>query len=858
VACFHHTDARALLGLARSERALLGLDPKGASTPFPEPGVGPHYPPSRTFRITHATVALSLEPEARTYRAKVTLAIEPHLSWDGHARLDLAPEVPVHAVTDRQGRPLTWRRTARGIEVEAGRSRTIVLEVGGHTPAAGLYFTGPDAAHPKRDVMAWTQCQDEDAHFFLPCLDHPRIKHPWTVHLDAPEGFTLLSNGARGDEKVRKGRVHATFEQVEPMPAYLFTAVAARLSVFEDKAGKVPLRYLVPVGEEEAVERAFGRTPDMMEAFAAFTGVPYPWPRYDQVVVHEFVFGGMENTACTTMTDLLLVDPKVGPHWDPEPLVAHELAHQWFGDLVTCQDWSQAWLNESWATFMEEVWIRHARGATEADWYAFEHARAYLEEDHGRYRRPIASYLFKEPIDVFDRHLYEKGGVVLRTLRHELGDEAFRAGVARYLEQHGGGSVHGRDFQRALEEATGASLERFFAQWIHGAGHPVLDVHLGEEHGLLTVTVRQTQEGEQTEQAFHFPLVLELVLEKGTTRRVVLPVRERERTWAIPVDGRVERVRVDPDFSVLAEIALDGPAPWIPDLALDPSPVLAVRALQALAKKGTVAAVGAIREALATHPWWGVRAEAAQLLGKRKGEVERDALLARLDAEQEPRALAAVIRALGPFQEPVVAAALSRALEAGPPTWHVHGELLEALGRTRQPGVIATILPHLDVPSWGDLVAQRAAIGLALTEDASVLDTLLAASRAPRGDRALAGIARALGILGDKAGDDDIRRRCRERLEELARHGGFRTQLAALGALGELGDPAASGTLSDLHASAPDGRVRRTAWEALVRVRQGRTGEEALKGVRERLDALADENRKLRDRLDRLDRLDRA
>src|SRR6185295_14636097 len=130
------------------------------------------------------------------------------------------------------------------------------------------------------------------------------------------------------------------------------------------------------------------------------TGVSYPWPRYDQVVVHEFVFGGMENVACTTMTDQLLVDEKAELEFEGDGLVSHELAHQWFGDLVTCQDWSQGWLNEGWATYSQHVWKEHDLGPAEAQYALYEQFSDYQTEDGSRYRRPIVSYLYRHPIDL--------------------------------------------------------------------------------------------------------------------------------------------------------------------------------------------------------------------------------------------------------------------------------------------------------------------------------------------------------------------------------------------------------------------------------------------------------------------------
>lgn len=841
MAGMHHTaDAR-----------LLGLDTGGAPMPFAEPGVTPHYGPSWTFRVAHAHVVLHLQPAQRTYFGHTTFRITPLPTFSGTVRLDL-DGVPVDRVVDDEQAALPFTLTDGALVITVGEARTFTVHYGGHTPRAGLYFTGPTPAHPTRDAMAWTQCQDEDAHFFMPCLDHPRIKHPWTVELYGPEGTTLLSNGALVEHEGKGDGVHAVFDQADPMPAYLFTAVCGPLHITEDAWRDVAVRYLVPRGEEEPVQRAMGRTPEMMEVFSDFTGVDYPWPRYDTVVVHEFVFGGMENTACTTMTDVLLVDERTLPHWDPEGLVCHELAHQWFGNLVTCQDWSQAWLNESWATFMETVWYAHRHGEAETTWYAFGQARSYLEEDSGRYRRPIASYLFREPIDVFDRHIYEKGAVVMRTLRHELGDEAFRAGMTHYLTQFAHRTVHGRDFQRCMEEATGANLDRFVHQWILGAGHPRLEVELGQADGLLTVGIQQTQTGDETAEVFHLGLRLEIVPEDGEPVVVTLPVKERQRAWAVPFEGAIRTVRVDPGFRVLAEVVLSGSLGWLGELAFDACPVLATRALRALCKRNTPDAIAIVRRALGSHPMWAVRGEAASLLGSRGGTDSRDALLAALDSEQEPRARASVARALGAFREAGVADALMVAIEANPPTWHLLGDLLEALGKTRDPRALSTITPFLHVGCPGEIVRQRAATAIAHTRDEAAVDALLAWSATGLDDRAQSGCARALGILGDQV--DAARTACRERLEALLDEGGFRTQLAALGALGQVRDPASIPRLTQVHTSAPDGRVRRMAWEALVKVRAGRTTEAGLATLRDQLDSLMAANHALRARVDKLER----
>lgn len=842
--------------LSRSELRLLGLDAPSARLPFEEPGVAPNYAPSRAGRITRAALRVSLDPVGRRWEGRITVTFEALARYTGTLRLD-AEDLEIERVEGPDGEALPWRLEERALAVQAGALRTVTVAFRGRDPRAGLYFVGPDAAHPDRSLQAWTQCQDEDAHLVFPCHDHPRAKHPWTVEIEGPEGWVLLGNGRRVRHETRDGRQIAVWEQADPMPAYLLTVVAAPLDVHDGgvagEAG-VPVRYLVPPGTPaDRVTRAMGRTPEMIAAFEAWSGVAYPWPRYDQVVVHDFVFGGMENTAATTMTELLLVDARVGPHWDAEGLVAHELAHQWFGDFVTCQDWSQAWLNESFATFLETVWEEHAHGPERAAWLAFEQLRAYLTEDGGRYRRAIESYGFVEPIDVFDRHLYEKGAVVLRTLRAELGSDAFRAGVRLYLTRHAHDTVHARHLQRALEDATGVTLDGFFTRWVRTPGHPELTVEVRIEADTVTVEVSQTQGGEGVPEVWPLKLPVEVVDEDGA-RRVVLDVRTRSATHHVATRGRAQAVAVDPTFDALAVVTLQGDVAWLAACAQDPRPVLAARAIAALADKSGRAARDAIVGALRAHPHPGVRADAvAAWGGLGAGDDGLDVLCAVLtDASQDPRVRVAAARAIGARRTDAAAAALRGVLDGdvGALTWHLVGEVLTALGATRAPGVVEALVPWLDAPSWGDTIARGALAGLAATHEASALDPLVAFIEGARDDRAVAGAAVALGRLAEVV--PSVRRPAREALERLARTGGFRTQVAAVDALGTAADPDALPVLRTLHAQAPDGRVRRGAWESIARLQRGRDVPTAVVRALSRIDAVEAAQKSLASRVDAL------
>ncbi len=832
--------------------SLLHLLAADAPMPFAEPGIDPHYAPDRAVRIEHIDLFLSLFPEERRFVGRATLTVRPLACYGGSFAFDL-DEVRVTSVTDGSGAPLEHVYGDGQLRILAATApEQVKVAWEGANPARGLFFTGPVAHAPHRQPSAWTQCQDEDGHFVFPCHDHPGAKHSWALEVEGPAGYTLLSNGAEAERGSRAdGRVWARFAMPEPMPAYLVTLVAAMLSCVEDEAvdGR-PVRYYVPVGEEENTVRSFGRTPAMIRFLQDRLGVAYPWPRYDQVVVHEFIFGGMENVACTTMADILLVDEKAELEWSPDSLVVHELAHQWFGDLVTCQDWSQGWLNESWATYVEAMWWEHVHDEAEATWYRHQTALGYHAEASGRYRRPIVSYDFREPIDVFDRHLYNKGSCVLWTLRGELGTEPFFGAVKAYLEANAHGTVHTRDFQRALEQHTGRNLDGFFHQWIHGAGHPVVEVKLGKGEGLATVTVKQKQEGDDVAPAFRFQLHLEVVHTDGRITPFVLPIAERERTWALPVSD-VKTVRVDPGYRVLAEITLKGPESWLLPLLADPCPVLASRAAEALVDDGGITAIDAVRRAAGEHPFGPVRGGMVKLLAKRNTAADRDLAIAVLADDPEPRARRMAAEALGASQDEEAATALLAALGTDLPTWQLQGAVLVSLGQTRDPRAVQALKAHLATASWVDIIRQRALAGLGHTRDLDVLPTLLEASSSGT-PRAQSAAAAAMASLVEH--HPDARAQVRERLEAMLSTGGFRVRNAAISALGSLQDPASLGALGRVHRSDPDGRTRRMAYEAMVKVRKGRDAGAAMGALQRRLDALADENATLRERVDKLER----
>ena len=442
------------------------------------------------------------------------------------------------------------------------------------TPRRGLYFLEPDEHVPDRPRQVWTQCQEEDARHFVPCHDKPHVK--MTTEIVGPRAERLvraLERRARHQDDAEDGGLAVPLEDGRAAPE--LPAHARRRRVRRARATtrgamgsrEVPLTYLVPKGREEDGRRTFARTPQMIEHFGDITGVPYPWNKYAQVVVSDFIFGGMENTTATTMYEHILLDERAAIDVTTDDLIAHELAHQWFGDYVTCRDWYEGWLNEGFATFFEHVWREKHLGRDEYDYGLKGDLDGYLGEAHGRYRRPIVCQDYDAPLDLFDRHLYEKGALVLHALRVELGRRALLARRRLYLTRHARGVVETRDLQRALEEVSGRSLGRLFEQWVYKPGHPECDVVVGWEKGVLTVAVKQHQATTDGVPAvFEFPLTIEIddagdgagKHGKPAVRRERLLVTQKGDTFALPCATRPAFVVVDPDMRVLGEVHLKG------------------------------------------------------------------------------------------------------------------------------------------------------------------------------------------------------------------------------------------------------------------------------------------------------------
>jgi aminopeptidase N len=524
-------------------------------------------------------------------------------------------------------------------------------------------------------------------------------------------------------------------------------------------------------------------------------------------------------------------------------LVAHELGHQWFGDYVTCRDWSHAWLNEGFATFCEHLEREHRLGRDEYDYGIAGDVDTYLAEAGGRYQRPIVCRDYAEPIDLFDRHLYEKGGLVLHMLRRELTDDVFFAGVKTYLTRHAFGIVETTDLMRAFEEVSGRSLERFFDHWVYRPGHPELTAKVSYDDSLLSVSLKQGQKPGDTA-IFALRIEIEVCHADGTRTRHEKLMTDAQDVLTLPLDKRPLHVGFDPEQRVVGKLTFEAPGDMLRhQLAEGSNSVLRWTAADALSKKNDPTTVKSLADVLAhENEAWMVRVEVARALGKIRSDAALETLLATLSTAH-PKVRRAVAGALGGFKKPEAAKAL-QGLLGKEASYLVAADAARSLGRTRQHGALETLKSIVDQSSWADVVRAGALDGMAALRDDGAIEPVLKRTRYGIPTRGRRAAVHALASLSEG-------RKTREQLEDLLEDKDPHFKIDVVSALTTLADGKSRPALRRALDRELDGRVSRRLREALRDLGEGPTQDK--KRLNDELESVRDELTELKNRLAKLE-----
>jgi aminopeptidase N len=823
----------------------------------------PHFAPDRPCDVVHIALTLQLDIAQQSLRGTCATTVRAVQEAVSGLTLD-AVDLQIAQVRQAGGAVLPYDYDGQRLGVtfpaplHRGATTTVEVDYGVTKPRLGLYFITPDAAYPHKPVQVWSQCQDEDARYWFPCFDAPIEKATTEMTVTVPQPYFALSNGTllSTTRDAAAGTITYHWLQDQPHSTYLMTLVVGEFSEHTEMVDGLPVQWYVTPGREEDGQRAFGDTPEMVRFFSQKLGVPYPWNKYAQIAVSDFIFGGMENTTATTQTDLTLHDARAHLDFSSNGLVAHELAHQWFGNLLTCKHWSHAWLNEGFATYFDALFHEHHKGTDEFRYSMHQNAQAYFREDAERYRRPIVTNVYKEPIDLFDHHLYEKGSLVLHMLRYLLGDAAFWDSLRQYVTANRHQVVETVDLERAIETATGRNLQAFFQQWVYKGGHPEYQVEFAWDDAsrIATVTVRQqqqtgTEHGIETP-LFDMPVTLLFALPEGE-QRFPLRVHEQLHTFHIALPAKPHWMSFDPGNWLLKKLQLKVPKDMlIAQLQHDPDIMGRIYAAEALGELGSLEAVASLRQALEQDTFWGVQAEVARILGKIHTPAALEALLANTHLPH-PKARRAVITALGEFKDDAVAAALIEVVQSGDASYFVEAEAAAALGKTRRDQALAPLQQAAHKSSWNETIRNGVFRGLAELQDDSTIPLLRDFTTYGQPPLARYAAIRALGKLGGEKDPAPVP--IVETLTALLDEEHFRTRMAVLDALESLHSPKTLPALERLRARDLDGRVKRRVEEVIEAIRSERKQTDEVQQLRGDFQALREENKKLLDRLDRLE-----
>jgi aminopeptidase N len=783
-------------------------------------GATPHYAPDRSFDTRHIRLELELDFKRRSLSGRATTSLTA-LADDVREMVFDAVQFQNLKVSSNRG-AVTHEYNGRQIRIQWAKPLTrgtaVDVTIGYRVtrPKLGLHFVGPDAYDKRKPQQAWTQGEDEYNRYWFPCHDAPQERATTEMIVAVPAPFTAVSNGALV-RKSRRGRSNVFhWKHDVPHSPYLVSLAVGEFSEIKDKWKGVPVLYFCPPGREEDAKRAFGKTPKMIDFFSKRTGVAYPYAKYSQVAALDFIYGGMENTSSTTQTALTLHDERAHQDFSSDPLVAHELAHQWFGDLVTCKDWSHAWLNESFATYFEALFKEYDLGYDEFMYELRGNAEAYFSEDRERYRRPIVTKLYKNTNDLFDRHLYEKGSLVLHMIRSLLGETAWWRSINLYLKRHRTQGVETVNLIDAIQESTGKNMRPFFDQWVYKAGHPEYKVRSWWDARAKKQFVRvlQTQPVNDETGLFSMPVTLAFRV-RGKEQRFTETVDKKDQLLTFALAAEPELVLFDPDHVILKKIDfVKSEAMWIQQLREDPHVLGRVDAAAVLARFGTPQAVRALAEALTTEKFWGVQVEIAGALGRIESMASLEALLSALHPVTHPKVRRALFEALSRYSDARAQTEI-QALHDSEKSYFAQAEAIRALGRMRNPALFGLLREWLAHDSWNDVIRCAAIDAIAALKIPESMTLLMRYSKP--GFSPSARMTAIRGLAGYAAGRDEVQ----QHLLRLLADPYLLVQMTVVRTLAQVGDERAVPALMKYTTGDLDGRLKRTAEEAVRRIRKG-------------------------------------
>jgi len=755
---------------------------------------------SRPYDLVKVHLRLRLDEQAKSFSGAVVNHVRALAPGATEIWFDAENMEVLGAKVDGAAAPFRFEKNRVTVTLPAAAAlgQPLAVEIGYavSNPRRGLWFIQPTPDQPDLLPEIWSQGQAEDNRHWIPTWDYPTDRATFEGEFTVRDGLTAVSNGRlAGKTPLGDGWTTWRYALDFPFATYLISLCVGSYERYVDDWRGIPVEYYVQRGVGEAkARRSFGQTPDMLEFFSDRIGVPYPYPKYSQVAVQNFIVGGMENISATTQTDSTLHDEREHLDRDSQSLVAHELAHQWWGDYLTCRTWRHLWLNEGFATYFECLYNEKVNGV---DAFRIEmrgnQQSACAGMNRGAPRPLVESFFNRAPDGQGNNAVYVRGASMLHMIRTLLGDEAWWRAMNHYCTKHAGELVDSKDLEDAIEEATGRNLHWLFEQYVYLPGHPKFAITQSwdAEKKEVVLSVKQTQDTSNMVPVFKYPVPIEVACREGRTRHTVW-IEQKEQEVRLPAPSAPIMVAFDQGSAMLKEVDFKKSAAELAFIAQggDDDAVARLAAVEQLpdsddpelARKSLIAVLGG-------RDWRDVRAAAAGGLAKLGGAGAAEALSAAVK-DRESRVRRAAVVGLGRLAanlgdaRDAVSGLLAEALRTDL-SYAVQAGACEALGRIGGDAALVALRAATDYPSPDDRVGGAALRGRLALEDRMAVDEVFAMARG-QGDAK----RRALGLQSLGGLPEQLlasrRGEAVQLLMDAARNGSGDPLRAAVSSLGDL------------------------------------------------------------------------
>jgi len=824
--------------------SVLALPQMSAADPPAAPAMSPdplaYVSPSRPFATTHTAVDLDIDVVKQTIAGSVTHTIRSLRGGLTDVSLncvDLVIEgVDVDGTTAKFDYPVTSDQSTswlNGTTQESADDRLVIhlpaplarnatarITIKYHgAPKIGLYWIQPEKGLPDHRYEVWSQGEGEDNRRWIPCNDYPNDKATYEGRFRVAKGYTAMSNGALVDKKDTGDKTEFYYKLDQPQASYLMMVAVAKYKIYEQKWHDVPVQYLVPPDtDDKTILRGYGLTPDMIDFYSKEIGIDYPYAKYAQMSVQDYIYGGMENTTAVVMNMRTLFDERTESTHTEQNLVAHELAHMWWGDMLTCREWSHLWLNEGFATYYCYLYKGYHEG-DDAFRYQMRSAHNDVLAADAKDARPIVTDFYNRKDALNNATVYVKGASFLHMLRYELGDSLYREVIHQYGTKFKFQCVETQDLMRVVKDVTGQNLDWMFEQWVFLAGHPDFKVTKSYDRDthVLRVGVEQTQKTGGLVPIFRVPVDIDITWDGGTETHHVT-VEQQKETFYFNVPKEPEMVLFDKDDWILKTLDF-GKKTSESIYELQHAPYMSrVRAAEALASKGSDdETVSALKTVLMADAHYGLRRECALALGKIATPEALAALKEGMGAKDGQVRLACV-EAMGNFYRSDEAAATLEKAVNNDFAWGVRAEALNSLSKIKTANAAKVCTAALAQESDQHAVRVAAINALVELKETAAMDRIrkYMVPGTPRVCRnaAIAGYSK----LAKELVKDSDRRKASDVIAESLGDWHLRTREAAIEGLATVADPSALASLQRVASADPVAEVRDRARKASDRV----------------------------------------